>query len=71
MKTVFKAEFEGDLFEVLMQTGDLYHWRQKSGDETVVHGSEKMLSLAIEAIFKRVNSWAIDIDTGSTEAGGI
>lgn len=71
MKLVLKVQFEGDVFEVHQHATDRYQWFQKSGDELVASGETLMLSKATEAVFDQINSWALDIDTGDTEAGGI
>lgn len=71
LSKVFEAKFEGDVFEIVMQTSTKYHWRQTSGEETVAKGETVMLSEAIDAVFKQISSWSLDIDTGSVKAGGI
>ena len=70
MKPVFSASFEGDTFEIVEVAG-LYHYRQQSGDETIINGQTPSLSAAMQVLMSQIASWAVDIDNGVTECGGI
>lgn len=70
IKPIFRAEFEGDTFEVIEVAGR-YHYRQKTGDETILEGESLMASEAIETLMRQITSWALDVDTGETEFGGL
>lgn len=70
IKPVFKAEFESDTFEIIEVAG-VYHYRQTSGEEVIIEGQTPKLSGAMQALMVQMTSWAVDIDAGYTECGGI
>ena len=70
IKPVFKAEFEGDVFEIVA-VNDNYHYRQMCGNDTIIEGMTPFLALAMQALFTNLKSWADDIDEGKTVCAGL
>jgi len=70
IKNVFKAEFEGDVFEIVEVAG-IYHYRQVCGNDTILEGQTPQLTGAMQALFVNLSSWANDIDNGVCICGGI